>query len=77
MIIALFVSLYHTAAVQISCQAFSHQREVWVEDDDHLVGDEDDDDHLVGEGEVWVEDVAHAQHRPLGVVVFANCKNNQ
>ena len=53
-------------------------------DDDDVGGDDaddggDDDDvggHLVGKGEVWVEDVAHSQHRSLAVLRVANCKTN-
>ena len=46
--------------------------------EDDVGGDDDDDDggHLVGKGEVWVEDVAHSQHRSLAVLRVANCKTN-
>ena len=46
-------------------------------DDDGDGGDDDDvGGHLVGKGEVWVEDVAHSQHRSLAVLRVANCKTN-
>ena len=49
---------------------------------ENYVGGDDDDGkdgdggHLVGKGEVWVEDVAHSQHRSLAVLRVANCKTN-
>ena len=48
------------------------------DDSEDDVGGDDDDDggHLVGKGEVWVEDVAHSQHRSLAVLRVANCKTN-
>ena len=44
--------------------------------DDTQHDDDDDGGHLVGKGEVWVEDVAHSQHRSLAVLRVSNCKTN-